>query len=75
MKILVTGSSGFIGKNLLQNLYLNDMNEVTTFESSDDINLLSIKIKDIVNHLKKSIKLVNNKNLNRFYNKYVFINK
>ena len=25
--------------------------------------------------LKKSIKLVNNKNLNRFYNKYVFINK
>jgi len=85
MKILVTGSSGFIGKNLLQNLYLNDMNEVTTFESSEDINLLSIKIKDIdfvihlagVNrtHNKEDFNLINYNLTKTLFNQLKKINK
>ncbi len=47
MKVLVTGSKGFIGKNLLERLGRMDNVEIVTFSKDDAIESLSSKITDI----------------------------
>ena len=57
MKVLVTGSKGFIGKNLLERLgRMNDV-EIVTFSKDDAIESLASKITDInfIFHLAESI--------------------
>lgn len=53
MKVLVTGSNGFIGKNLCQHLKeINDV-EIITFDRNDDFSIIedSIKNVDFIFHL------------------------
>jgi len=47
MRVLVTGSKGFIGKNLLERLGRMDDVEIITFSKDDAIESLSSKITDI----------------------------
>ena len=51
--VLVTGSNGFIGKNLIQRLRRNAAIEIRTFDIEDDIERLTAHVKeaDIVFHL------------------------
>lgn len=46
MKILITGSEGFVGKNLVSTLSYLDEYEILTFNSSDDDSLLDTHTKD-----------------------------
>ncbi|MCR4308146.1 MAG: NAD-dependent epimerase/dehydratase family protein [Candidatus Berkelbacteria bacterium] len=47
MKVLVTGSSGFIGKNLIERLGRVDDLEVISFDKDDSVQNLSLVIKEI----------------------------
>jgi UDP-2-acetamido-2,6-beta-L-arabino-hexul-4-ose reductase len=53
MRVLVTGSNGFIGKNLLERLGRIDDLEVVTFSKNDNIEILDKKIEgiDFIFHL------------------------
>ena len=53
MKVLVTGSSGFIGKNLLERLGRMEDISVETFDSNDPLDLLTLKVSeaDFIFHL------------------------
>ena len=52
-KVLVTGSNGFIGKNLIEGLQRKEDVEIKTFDIEDDIDRLTAHLKeaDIVFHL------------------------
>lgn len=52
-RVLVTGSNGFIGKNLIEGLRRSEDIEIKTFDIEDDINRLSAHLKkaDIIFHL------------------------
>jgi len=47
MKVLVTGSNGFIGKNLIERLSRFDGVEVETFDKNDSVDTLTNKISNI----------------------------
>lgn len=47
MKVLVTGASGFIGKNLCQHLKSIDNLELITFDKDDDFSIIEKNINDI----------------------------
>lgn len=53
MQVLVTGSNGFIGKNLLERLSRVEDIEVSTFNRDDDMTLLDFKVQeaDFIFHL------------------------
>lgn len=53
MKVLITGSLGFVGKNLVSALEYMDEFEILTFNRADDISVLEkhSKVCDFVVHL------------------------
>ncbi|MEA2019546.1 MAG: NAD-dependent epimerase/dehydratase family protein, partial [Campylobacterota bacterium] len=47
MKILITGSNGFIAKNLIEHLKVDENNELYLYSKKDSINILEAYVKEV----------------------------
>jgi UDP-2-acetamido-2,6-beta-L-arabino-hexul-4-ose reductase len=47
LKILITGSNGFIAKNLIEHLKLDEENELYLYSKRDSLNILEAYVKEV----------------------------